>query len=247
MDIIERDIYSCICQNDGVKAREIANFIKADKSRINHYLYTSPLMRDLCFCDKEYRWHGLIRQSFPHRGLEDFCGYYSKAEEFLEMQEGEWMDRLLPGCRQIGRNLNNSRGLFHSFLNARQVMTDLFKDLYGIDFHDWEVAFELRIKKSRMIRIYTDVLVITPFYVFAMEFKMHDEIRQEDVAQAAKYVEYLEVIFGAKYDVIPVLVLTGATDLFSYVCLTDSTAQVPVCSGDMLFNIFDEYIGFLKD
>ena len=247
MDIIERNIYSCICKNDGIKAKEIAKVTKEEKTTINHYLYTSPLMRDLCFYDKEYRWYGLIRQEFPHKGLSDFCGYYSTVEEFLEMQEGEWMDRLLPGCRTIGRNLNNSRGLFHSFLNSRQVMVDLFKDLYGIDFHNWEIAFELRIKKSKMIRIYTDVLVVTKNYVFAMEFKMHDEIREEDVEQAAKYVDYLEVIFGLDYDVIPVLVLTKASDLFRYVCLTDSTAEIPVCSGDMLFNIFDEYIGFLKD
>lgn len=25
-----------------------------------------------------------------------------------------------------------------------------------------------------------------------------------------------------------------------------TTAELPVCSGDMLFNIFDEYLGFLE-
>ena len=57
---------------------------------------------------------------------------------------------------------------------------------------------------------------------------------------------YLEVLFGPQYEVIPVLVLTKAEDLYQYVELPGTTAELPVCSGDMLFNIFDEYLGFLE-
>ena len=73
---------------------------------------------------------------------------------------------------------------------------------------------------------------------------MKDTIEEEEVEQAAKYTSYQEVVFGPDYDVIPVLVLTRATDLYQYVPLGKSTAELPVCSGDMLFNIFDEYLGF---
>ena len=89
------------------------------------------------------------------------------------------------------------------------------------------------------------MLVITEKYVFSLEFKMNDKIEEEEVLQAAKYSAYQEVLFGLDYDVIPVLVLTRAHDLFKYIQMKDTTAEIPVCSGDMLFNIFDEYLGFL--
>lgn len=245
MDIIERDIYALICKNDGIKASKIAQKLKKDRSVINHYLYASPYMRELCYRDEKYLWYGYIRQSRPHRGLEDFCGYYSSVGEFLDMGEEEWFESLKSGCRAIGRNLNDTRGLFHSFRDTGETMRALFADLSEVEYRGWEIAFELRIKKSRMIRIYADVLVITEKYVFSLEFKMNDKIEAEEVAQAAKYSAYQEVLFGPDYDVIPVLVLTRAHDLYKYVQLKGSTAEIPVCSGDMLFNIFDEYLGFL--
>ena len=118
-----------------------------------------------------------------------------------------------------------------------------------MDYSSWEIVFELRIKKARHIRIYADVLVITEKYVFSLEFKMKDEIEDDDVVQAAKYNQYLEILFGPEYEVISGLVLTGATDLYEYVPIDKDNpdlAEIPVCSGDMLFNIFDEYIGFYE-
>lgn len=245
MDIIERDIYALICSSDGIKAREIARKLKKDKGLINHYLYASPYMHELCYCDGDYNWHGYIRQGRPHKGLEEFCGYYSTVQEFLDLKEDEWFEALKAGCKQIGRNLNDTRGLFHSFRDTAETMRALFNDLGEVDYTNWEIAFELRIKKSRFIRIYADVLVITEKYVFSLEFKMNNKIEEEEVLQAAKYSAYQEVLFGPDYDVIPVLVLTKAHDLFKYIQMKDTTAEIPVCSGDMLFNIFDEYLGFL--
>ena len=74
---------------------------------------------------------------------------------------------------------------------------------------------------------------------------MKDEIDPEEVLQAAKYVPWLEILFGPAYEVIPVLVLTAAADRFTFVPIGGRDAVLPVCSGDMLFNVFDEYIGFL--
>ncbi|MEE1032709.1 MAG: helix-turn-helix domain containing protein, partial [Ruminococcus sp.] len=190
---------------------------------------------------------GYIRQTRPHTGLEDYSGYYSTVVEFLALSEEEWFGQLTEGCKRIGRNLNDTRGLFHSFRDARETMIHLFEDLDGnVVYDDWEIVFELRIKRSRAIRIYADVLVITDTHVFSLEFKMNDKIEEEEVLQAAKYSAYQEVIFGPDYDIIPVLVLTKASDLYTYVPLGNSTAELPVCAGDMLFNIFDEYLGFLE-
>ena len=52
---------------------------------------------------------------------------------------------------------------------------------------DWEIVFELRLKRSRHVRIYADVLVITEDRVFALEFKMKDAVDPEEIKQAAKY------------------------------------------------------------
>lgn len=245
VDLIERDIYSKICSCDGIKARELEKCIAADKHVINQYLYKSPFMHELCYRDSEYRWHGLIRQCRPHIGLGDFCGYYGTVKEFLQLSEDEWFQNLQDGCKRIGRNLNDTRGLFHSFKDSREVMVNLFRDLDEVYQPDWEIAFELRINRAKYIRIYADVLVITENKVFSLEFKMKDVIEPEEVAQAAKYTEYLEVVFGPDMDVIPCLVLTRAEDLYTYASLGETTAEIPICSGDMLFNLFDEYLEFL--
>ena len=165
------------------------------------------------------------------------------------LSEEEWMEELLRGCQSIGRNLNDTRGLMHSFRDTREVMRRLFSDLGDMqssDFRKWEICFELRIKRARYIRIYTDVLVITDNKVFSLEFKMKDTIDPDEERQAVKYAKYLEIIFGPEYDVISALVLTKTSDLYAWQPLPGSTAQLPVCSGEMLFNLFDEYIGFLE-
>ena len=246
MDGIERTLYSLICSHTGIKAKEISKLSGLPKNKINHYLYQSHFLKDLCCQDMEYRWSGLIRQAVPHQGLGDFCGYYSMVTEFLDTDYADFLDQLTAGCRQIGRNLNDTRGLFHSFEETYYTMQDLFGDLlaHGISPHvwsDWEIAFELRIKRSRMIRIYADVLLITDRKVFSLEFKMKDEILPEDAGQAAKYCEYLEVLFGDSYDVIPALILSSGHDQYEETGLSSSTAVLPVCSGDRLYRLVTEY------
>ena len=242
----ERNIYSFICNNDGVKASEISSRLGIEKKVVNQMLYNSPYMHDLCYVDGRYRWHGLVRQTRPHYGIGEFSGYYSTVKEFMDLDERTWLESLKHGCEQIGRNLNDTRGLIHSFLDARATMRALFDDLEEIPTDDWEIVFELRIKRARHIRIYADVLVITDNRAFSLEFKMKNIIDPEEVLQTVKYTKYIEILFGMEYDVIPALVLTGNSDLYTYVPIGNTSAELPVCSGDMLFNLFDEYLGFLK-
>lgn len=245
-DLLERAIYAEICRRDGIKARELEKCVPADRHRINRCLHCAPFMKELCYQDEDYRWHGLIRQTRPHHGLGNFCGYYGAVPDFLSLTEQQWLEAMEAGCRSNGRNLNDTRGLYHSFRDCRAVMVNLFDDLGDVYAPDWEIGFELRIKRARYIRIYADVLVITENKVFALEFKMKDKIEAEEVLQAAKYVEFLEVLFGPDYDVIPALVLTRARDLYTYAPIPGTEGAMPVCAGDMLFNLFDEYIGFLR-
>ena len=246
---IQRAVCAEICRRDGIKAREIARELQFDHRTVNHVLYSSPLMKELCWQDRDYRWHGIVRQARPHVGLQEFAGYYGTAGEFMDLSEEAWLERLTEGCTRIGRNLNDTRGLLHSFRDCREQMLRLFRDLLemaGDACLSWELAFELRLKQSRHVRIYADVLVITEDRVFALEFKMKDRIDPDEVLQSAKYVPYLEIVFGSGYEVIPVLVLTAARDLFRYAPIGRRDAVLPICSGDMLFNAFDEYLGFLK-
>ena len=245
----EQAVCALICQRDGIKAREIAKDLGLDHQTVNHVLYSSPLMRELCWQDREYRWHGIVRQARLHTGLQEFAGYYGSVGEFMDLSEEAWLEKLKEGCTNIGRNLNDTRGLFHSFRDCREQMRRLFDDLLemaGDVCLDWEIAFELRLKRSRHIRIYADVLVITENRVFALEFKMKDKIDPKEILQSAKYVPYLEIVFGPAYEVIPVLVLTGAADFFDFCPVGETDMVLPVCSGDMLFNAFDEYLGFLN-
>lgn len=247
----EIKMYESICRHDGIKAKEIAKETGIDRTEINRLLYGAPFIRELCYRDDAFRWHGLIRQMRPHIGLCDFCGYYDTAERFYALSEEAWLEELTEGCRSIGRNLNDTRGLLHSFRDSRAVIAGLLADLQKLggqaaeNWKTWEICFELRIKRAKFIRIYADVLVITEDKVFSLEFKMKDAADPSEMLQAVKYAKYLDVIFGSSYEVIPALVLTKAADLYQWEALPDSTAEVPVCSGDMLFNLFDEFMGFL--
>lgn len=264
---LEKQIYHLICKNDGITARKIASELKADKTEVNRLLYNAPLMHELCYQDSEYNWHGLIRQATPHEGLYDFSGFYGTVGEFLALSEEEWLERLEEGCARIGRNLNDTRGLIHSFLDCRETMVRLFDDLKEMTGKvptDWETVFELRIKRARHIRIYADVLLISKTKVFSFEFKMKDKIDPEEVRQAAKYVPYLSILFGPGYEIIPALVLTKAADLYEYEKVNSygisfgagqkqtaagklsNDAALAVCSGDMLFNVLNDVFRFLK-
>ena len=246
---LERAVCAVICRSDGIRAREIAAKLGLEHKTVNRILYGSPLMRELCFQDRDFCWHGLVRQTRPHIGLQEFAAYYSTAGEFMELTEEQWLRRLTEGCVNIGRNLNDTRGLMHSFRDCREQIRRLFSDLLqmlGERCLAWELCFELRLKRSRYVRIYADVLIITEDRVFSLEFKMKDKIDPQEVLQAAKYCPYLEIVFGPRYEIIPVLVLTGARDQFAFVPVGERDMVLPVCSGDMLFNVFDEYMGFLK-
>ena len=244
----ERQIYTLISTRDGLKAREIAQLLGLPREDVNRELYLSPLMRELCYQDAAYRWHAVIRQQFPHEGLYEFSGYYGTVREFLLLSGEEWLAQMREGCRRIGRNLNDTRGLIHSFLDCRETMRALFDDLSSLTaggWEDWEIVFEFRLNRGRYVRIYADVLLISRERVFSLEFKMKDKIDPEEVLQAAKYTPYLEIVFGRKYDVLPALVLTRASDLFEFVPIGLTEAVLPVCSGDMLFNVLNEYLQFM--
>ena len=244
----EMRIYSLIARQDGIKAREIARELGMDKTEVSRRLVSSALMRELCYQDREYNWHALVRRQFPHEGLYEFSGWYGTVPEFMAEDETAWLAELESGCRRIGRNLNDTRGLIHSFRDCRETMRTLFSDLRDMtrqQMADWEIVFELRFNMRRMIRIYADVLVILPGKVFSLEFKMKNRIEPEEVLQAAKYVPYLEILFGRETDIYPALVLTEAAELFTYEPIGKTDYVLPVCSGNMLFNVFNEYMGFL--
>ena len=245
----EGAVCTAICRSDGLKVKDIAVSLCVDRKTVNQVLCRSAFLHELCWQNDKYRWHGIIRQTRPHSGLMEFAGYYGLVREFLTLSEEVWLSRLTEGCVNIGRNLNDTRGLFHSFRDCREQMMGLFRDLSemaGDRIMDWEIAFELRLKRSRHVRIYADVLVITEDRVFALEFKMKDAIDPDEIMQAAKYVPYLEIMFGPDYEIIPALVLTAARDMFRFESIGGKDMVLPVCSGDMLFNAFDEYLGFLQ-
>ena len=244
----ERAVYSLISVSDGLMAKEIASRLSLSRKEVNHLLFSSPLMRELCYEDDAFRWHALIRQGPVHEGLYEVSGWYGTVREFMDTDEDEWLCSLQDGCRRIGRNLNDQRGLIHSFLDCREVMRSLFRDLSSMtdpSFLDWEIAFELRLNRSRMIRIYADVLVIAPGHVFSLEFKMKDKVDPDEVLQSAKYCPFLELIFGPSFEIIPALVLTAVSDYFDFVPIGRTDMVLPAASGDMLFNVFNEYLGFL--
>lgn len=246
-DALGAEIYSLIASGDGITAREIGHRLGVDRTAVNQQLYNYPFIRDLCYHDEDFRWHGLIQQRTPHDGLYDYAGWYGTVAEFLAQPEEAWLGELKAGCARIGRNLNDTRGLIHSFLDTAQTMRQLFDDLRrcGVACDGWELVFELRIKTARWVRIYADVVVIAPTCAFSLEFKMKDEAPQSEVDQAAKYVPYLQTVLGPQLPVTPALVLTRAADTFEMLTASNGL-HVALASGDALLNVFDEPLRFLS-
>ena len=91
---LQRLICAEICRRDGIKAREIAKELNLDHQTVNRLLYASPLMKELCWQDRDFRWHGIVRQERPHLGLQEFSGYYSRVGEFLDLSEEQWLSWL---------------------------------------------------------------------------------------------------------------------------------------------------------
>lgn len=241
------DIYSLIASGDGITAREIGHRLGVDRTAVNRQLCNYPFIRDLCYHDEGFRWHGLIRQRTPHDGLYDYADWYGTVAEFLAQPEEAWLGEPKAGCARIGRNLNDTRGLIHSFLDTGQTMRQLFDDLRrcGVACDGWELVFELRIRTARWVRIYADVVVIAPACAFSLEFKMKDEAPQSEVDQAAKYVPYLQTVLGPRLPVTPALVLTRAADTFEMLTAGNGL-HVALASGDALLNVFDEPLRFLS-
>ena len=111
----ERDICALICRSGGIRAKEIAGKLNLDRRAVNHILYSSPLMKELCWQDREFRWHGIMKQSRPHIGLQEFAGYYDTAENFLSLSETEWMENAVDAPVQ-----EDSQPVFREFLPGQQ-------------------------------------------------------------------------------------------------------------------------------
>ena len=116
-DETERRVCSVVCSADGLKAREIAKKLGLDHTTVNRVISRSGLLRELCWQDSDYRWHGLVKQTRPHTGLQEFSGWYGTVAAFLEQDEQTWLAALEQGCTNIGRSLTDTRGLIHSFLD----------------------------------------------------------------------------------------------------------------------------------
>ena len=50
----QRKTYAVICKHDGIKARDIAREIGADRGDINRMLYSNPFVHDLCYRDEDF-------------------------------------------------------------------------------------------------------------------------------------------------------------------------------------------------
>lgn len=86
-DRLERAVYRAICGRDGIKAKDIAARVGADRTTVNRYLYKAPFMKELCYRDDDFLWHGLIRQSRPHIGLGDFAPFTPRSGNFWNFRK----------------------------------------------------------------------------------------------------------------------------------------------------------------
>ena len=64
----ERAVCAAICRSGGLRAKEIAKLLDVSTETVDKVLYRSPLLKELCWQDGDYRWHGLVPQTRPHAG-----------------------------------------------------------------------------------------------------------------------------------------------------------------------------------
>ena len=58
MEMLAQRVYGSICCASGIKAKEIAGQLHMERKTVNHLLYSSPLMQELCRKDRDDRWAG---------------------------------------------------------------------------------------------------------------------------------------------------------------------------------------------
>lgn len=78
----ERAVCAAICRSGGLRAKEIAKLLDVSTETVNRVLYRSPFLKELCWQDGDWRWHGLVPQTRPHAGLREFAGWYGFAGIF---------------------------------------------------------------------------------------------------------------------------------------------------------------------
>ena len=130
-------MYELVCSRDGITAREMARALGVGRKEVNQRLYTYPFLRDLCYHDEDFRWYAMIAQRVPHAGLSEFSGWYGTVAEFMAENEDAWLEELRAGCARIGRSLNDTRGLIHSFLDCRSTMRETFRPSWSSASGAW--------------------------------------------------------------------------------------------------------------
>ena len=65
----ERAVYSLISVSDGLMAKEIASRLSLSRKEVNHLLFSSPLMRVLCYEEDAYLMFGKESAGIPEEIL----------------------------------------------------------------------------------------------------------------------------------------------------------------------------------
>ena len=47
-ELLQQKICAAICHGDGLKAREISRQLNLDRQTVNHIMFRSPLLQELC-------------------------------------------------------------------------------------------------------------------------------------------------------------------------------------------------------
>jgi len=263
---LDLQIYALVSRNiKGLSATAIATLLRCDGYEVRRALSSSPILNGLCYRNAKGHYCPLIGGNFPHEGLDNFTGYYADAGSFMETPEEAFLEEveknlserpslvpLNPFNRKEAKILRcTMMGLFTDLCTMTEREESAQRRLTMDEIQTWEIAFypDLSVTGGA-VRCSADVLLVTQRYAFALTFLNSLKPSERQLVRVYSNASDFSIIFGSAYRIVAAAVSVRGSGEYSRVEIRPekrgAAVSLPLCTRDMVYNVLDEAMKFLK-
>lgn len=249
---LERVLYALVSANPGgISYAALSRAAKTDVFEVKKTAASSPVLTDLCYKNAKGNICPMICGTPPHLGLDHYSWYYSDVRTFLNTDQNEIMESMEDSCLNTASVLGAPRFPERKAKLIRCSAAGLFKDLEisgGIpsaDMKKWEISFFTDIStRHGEFEASCDSLLITGNRAYPFFFLNSEAPSERSAASSYRNSRGFCLVFGEKYEIIPVIVLIKRSGFFEEKILSvpegEDTGITRMCcaSRDQLYRIF---------
>ena len=243
---LDEQFYSLISTSrNGASVAAIAKTFRMDVYEARRIMLSSPLITELCYKNSKDIYYSLISGRFPHTGLDHFSLYCSSVGELVSCPPELFQEQLADNASQKVRLIGTERVDARISNLIRCTMLGMFTDIHMMsektDYSKWQIAFypEVSIPGGE-VKCSCDVLLITGKAAFAFAFENSGSISERKIRKLSESSSDFEKLLGPKCRIYPAAVLLKGSGIYEHV------DKIPVCSREMIYNIPDEVLRYLK-